>query len=113
MASKNTKKVVTAATVRAWGKENGFNTGDRGRLGNPLVTAYNKAHPRAKFTLSYGKAPEDTIKFTVKPEGKKTPVTRSLPVSEVRRLAVAAGFPQKGRLSKDAKVAAFTAAAKG
>lgn len=110
--SKSTKKpAVTAPEVRAWAEEQGLiPAGQRGRLGTDVATAWNKANPRRKYVLTYSRKAEPVIKHTVKVKGKP-PVTRTLPQSKVRALAVEAGFGARGKFSPAALDAAFTLAA--
>lgn len=42
--------VVTVSTVRAWNQNKGLPVGVRGRISRAAVDAYNKAHPRNKYT---------------------------------------------------------------
>ena len=41
---------ITVSTVRAWNQNKGLPVGVRGRISRAAVDAYNKAHPRNKFT---------------------------------------------------------------
>lgn len=46
------KRPATAAEVRAWGREHGFTTGNRGHLPEALVKAYNHRHHKRVFESS-------------------------------------------------------------
>ena len=98
MASK--AKQVGASTVKAWASEQGISEGfgSRGRVSGALVQAFNDAHKgKAVYT---GSKPVPMITVTGKSvsekTGRKTPVTRSIPVSAVR----AATSAQRGRFSR-------------
>jgi hypothetical protein len=110
--SKNTPEAVT---VRAWAVEqNLIPAGQRGRLGTAAIDAWNAANPKNKYPVTYRPAAEAKIKHTVTVEknGRKVPVTRALPKSEVRRLAQEAGLAgARGILTKAAKDHAFTVVA--
>lgn len=109
------KNTPSAVTVRQWAESNGkIEKGQRGRLGTSVIDAYNAENPKAKYPVTYRPAKESTIKHTVTVErnGKKIPVTRALPKSQVRALAAAAGLAGKrGILTKAAKDHAFTVVA--
>lgn len=98
-ASANTLRVsASPAQVRAWAESEGLiGKGQRGRLGQTVIKAYNKAHgvkhTEAKFV--------PTVKHTVKPpKGRK--IERTLNVAAVRKAAAEAGVPvgRQGTLSK-------------
>jgi len=114
MSKRTPKPTVQATVVRQWAEENKvIKSGQRGRLGTSVIDAYNKANPKAKYPVTYRPQAEAKIKHTVTVErnGRKVPVTRSLPKSEVRSLAKAAGFGERGILPKAALDAAFLAVA--
>ena len=94
------KSAPTATVVRSWAEGQGLiGSGQRGRLGTEVVKAYNKAHPRNKYVITYTKAEAPKVKVTAKAPGK-APVTRKVVVSEVRAAARKAGVevPSRGRL---------------
>lgn len=109
------KSTPAAVTVRKWAEENGHvKAGQRGRLGTAAIDAWNAAHPKEKYPVTYRPAAEPSIKHTVTVErnGRKVPVTRALPKSQVRALAAEAGLAGKrGILTKAAKDHAFTVVA--
>lgn len=100
------KKVVAVpSAVRSWARENlssieglpeGYSVGDRGQFHPAIIAAYNKAHPRAKYVRSAYVDPGATRKVTAfkrNAKGGKTPVTKTVVVSEARKAAKAAGVP--------------------
>jgi len=108
----NSSKVAVPSTVRAWAKENlssieglpeGYVIGDRGQFHPAVIAAFNKKHPRRKYARSAYVNPGATRKVTAvttNPSGRKTPVTKTVVVSEARAAAKAAGVPlgDKGRV---------------
>ena len=117
MGSKNKDNTATAPTareVREWAEGKGLiPPGQRGRLGTHVVDAFNKGkRGNKRYTINYTRKPEPTVKHTVKREGKP-PVTKTLPVSQVRALAVETGHGKRGPLSKAALDAAFAKAVEG
>jgi hypothetical protein len=95
----------TGSQVRAWATEQGLpvksGEGVRGRLPNPVIEAFNEAHPRAKY-LAASKAPARTVEVKAKPEKGRT-VTRKVSPAAVRAWATKEGLTDatKGRLSKE------------
>lgn len=88
MAASNTVRVsASPAQVREWAEKQGLiKAGQRGRLGAPVIKAYNKAHPVKHTEAKY----LPTVKHTVKPpKGRK--IERTLVTNEVRKAAVKAG----------------------
>ena len=88
MAASNTVRVsASPAQVRAWAESEGLiKAGQRGRLGAPVIKAYNKAHGTKHTEAKFVK----TVKHTVKPpKGRK--IERTLVVNEVRKAAGEAG----------------------
>lgn len=88
MAASNTVRVsASPAQVRAWAESQGLiKAGQRGRLGAPVIKAYNKSHA-VKHTEN-GYLP--TVKHTAKPaKGRK--VTKTINVTQVREAAQKAG----------------------
>src|SRR6478609_2989782 len=84
MSKRTPKPTVQATVVRQWAEENKvIKSGQRGRLGTSVIDAYNKANPKAKYPVTYRPQAEAKIKHTVTVErnGRKVPVTRSLPKS--------------------------------
>ena len=117
MSKQNKPSAPSAVAVRKWAEEKGLiKAGQRGRLGTGVIDAYNAEQPSrsAKYPVTYRPKAEAKIKHTVVVErnGKKVPVTRSLPKSQVRALAVTGGFGARGTLSKAALDYAFTNAPK-
>lgn len=109
------KNTPQAVTVRQWAVEHDLiKAGQRGRLGTSVIDAWNAANPKNKYPVTYRPQPEPSVKHTVTVErnGRKVPVTRSLPVSRVRSEAQAAGLAgARGILTKAAKDHVFLAAA--
>lgn len=97
MAAKSIKVSATPADVRAWGAENGFTVGARGRFSADLVKAYNKAHG-LKYRAG---AHVPTVKVTAKPE-KGRSVTRTVNMADVRAAALDAGVKvgKTGRIDR-------------
>ena len=98
----------TTHDVREWAEANKvIKPGQRGRFGTDVVAAYNKAHPRNKYVITYSKRAEPTIKVTGRKPNRKggtTPVTRTLPVSVVRSVAQSGGVAgARGPLTDAAK----------
>lgn len=87
-ASNGVRVSASPAQVRAWAVSQGLiKEGQRGRLGAPVIKAYNKAHPVKHSEAGY----VPTIKHTAKPEkGRK--VTRTVNVTQVRVAAQKAGM---------------------
>jgi hypothetical protein len=98
--SKTQKTPVTSTEVRAWLTANGLNgERGRGRLGSAKVAAYNAANPTRKYRVTYSvKAPE-AVKVTavVSRNGRKTPITRKVVLSDARKALRAAGEPVGAR----------------
>jgi len=40
---------VTAAEVREWARQRGYEVGERGRLATELVEAFNRRHPKRHY----------------------------------------------------------------
>lgn len=110
------KSTPTATVVRQWAESKSLiSAGQRGRLGTSVIDAFNAEHPKAKYPTTYRPKAPKAVKHTVvvQRNGRKVPVTRALPVSEVRKVASAAGLAGKrGILTKAALDYAFTEAAK-
>lgn len=84
-----TKVRVSAspAQVREWAEDQGLiKAGQRGRLGAPVIKAYNKANAVKHTETAF----VPTIKHTAKPE-KGPKVTRTVNVALVRKAAKEAG----------------------
>jgi hypothetical protein len=99
-ASKNTVRVsASPKQVRAWAEAEGLiGKGQRGRLGAPVIKAYNAKHG-VKHTE---KAFAATLKVTAKPE-KGRSVTRTVEVKAVREWAKENGLisdKHRGPLAK-------------
>jgi hypothetical protein len=109
------KNIPSAVVVREWAESKSLITaGQRGRLGTAVIDAYNAEHPKAKYPTTYRPKAPKAVKHTVVVErnGRKVPVTRSLPLVEVRKVAQAAGLAgARGILTKAALDHAFTEAA--
>lgn len=95
------KKIVTASTVRAWAVENlstieglpeGYKIGERGRLHPAVRAAFDKSHKAFRYEVGHIEPKTVTVK-TFKPNSKggKTPLTKKVIVSEVRKAAAEAG----------------------
>lgn len=95
----------TGSQVRAWAVANGHpvksGEGVRGRLPNPVIEAFNAAHPKAKY-LAASKAPARTVEVKAKPPKGRT-VTRKVSPAKVRAWATEQGLTEatKGRLSQE------------
>lgn len=88
MAASNTVRVsASPKAVRQWAESQGLiKAGQRGRLGAPVIKAYNKAHPVKHSEAGY----LPTVKHTAKPaKGRK--VTKTINVTQVREAALKAG----------------------
>jgi hypothetical protein len=109
------KQTPKAVVVREWAEsENLIPKGQRGRLGSAVIDAWNAANPKNKYPLTYRPNPPASVKHTVTVErnGRRIPVTRSLPVTQVRALAAEAGLAgSRGILTQAAKDHAFTVVA--
>jgi hypothetical protein len=98
-------KVAVPSAVRSWARENlssieglpeGYTVGDRGQFHPAIIAAYNKANPRRKYVRAAYVNPGATVKVTVVKQnasGRKTPITKTVVVSEARAAAKAAGVP--------------------
>lgn len=89
MSASNTVRVsASPSQVRQWAVEQGLiKAGQRGRLGAPVIKAYNKAHAVKHSEASF----LPTIKHTAKPaKGRK--VTRTVNVTQVRSWAAENGL---------------------
>lgn len=106
---------VAASVVREWAVANLDKIADdghkclsdnaRGRLHPEVVTAFNRSHRTKQYGV--GTKVEKTVKVLVSPdasEGRKTPRTVTMPISEVRSLAGVEG--RRGRISKQDQLAA-------
>ena len=95
----------TGTVVGAWAVEQGLpvksGEGVRGRLPNPVIEAFNAAHPKAKY-LAASKAPAHTVEVKAKPAKGRT-VTRKVSPAKVRAWATEQGLTEatKGRLSRE------------
>lgn len=99
MTASNTVRVsASPAQVRAWAEgQNLIGKGQRGRLGQSVIKAYNKAHGTKHTEAKFVK----TVKHTVKPpKGRK--IERTLVINDVRKAAAEAGVKvgAQGTLSK-------------
>lgn len=103
---------ATAADVRAWATVNGI-TVRPGRLSSDVVKAFHDANKGSRYVVGYVEPqPVRVTAIRVSPTtGRKTPVTRSLTIGDVRAAATAAGVTlgARGRVSS----AAWQAAASG
>lgn len=105
------EKFATAAEVKVWARENGFESiadeNTRGRLPLPAVKAFNVAHPKRKYVGAQDRAVKVSgIRETVGKDGKarKVPFAKTVAVSEAREIATAAGLASmtRGRMSREA-----------
>jgi hypothetical protein len=100
MSASNTVRVsASPSQVRAWAEAEGLiKAGQRGRLGAPVIKAYNAKHGVKHTESKYAK----TVKVTAKPaKGRK--VTRTVLIPEVRAWASDNGFKvgPRGTLSAE------------
>lgn len=100
------KTSATPSAVREWARENGFETGKRGRYSSQLVAAYNQAHKGSQRYVPQKGYPVAVTEVKV---GNKT---RKVPVAEARKLLAEAGEPigRRGRVSEAQMLRALTLA---
>lgn len=95
------KSGPSAATLRAWGNDNGFpaKAETRGRPSKALIAAYNAKHRGALRYDPKGNPSVKTITVKAKPAKGRT-VEKRVNVSAARAAAKAAGLPvgARGRL---------------
>lgn len=105
------EKFATAAEVKVWARENGFESiadeKTRGRLPLPAIKAFNAAHKSRKYVGAQDRAVKVSgLRETVGKDGKtrKVPFAKTVTVSEAREIATAAGLASmtRGRMSREA-----------
>lgn len=98
MTASKPRVSASPAQVRAWAEGQGLiKPGQRGRLGAPVIKAYNKANGVKHTESEYVK----TVKHTVKPEkGRK--IERTIVVKDARAWGAENGFTvgKQGTLSR-------------
>lgn len=101
------RKNVSAATVRTWAKENGIAVGQRGILNPAAVKAFQKANKGLKYEPKVAEHRTVTVEVPGKDsKGRNIKRKRTLTLPEARALIGVEG--KRGRISKDALVAALT-----
>jgi hypothetical protein len=106
------KREVGPARIREWANENGQSVGTRGKFSQELLDAFHAANKGEVYTVGKQEGRKITG-IRVNASGRKTPVTVTATIAEVRDWASKNGVTvgSRGRIAPEV-LAAFAAAPK-